>query len=70
LRGQGQSVNLARLLNDIEERDRRDKSRSASPLVPAEDAVVVDSSELSSHAVLEAVLQLAVDRGIVSETSE
>ena len=70
LQGQGQSVSLARLLSDIEERDRRDKSRSASPLVPAEDAVVVDSSELSPDAVLDTVLQLAADRRVVSETSE
>jgi cytidylate kinase len=70
LQGQGESVSLARLLSDIEERDRRDKSRSASPLVPAEDAVVVDSSELSPDAVLDTVLQLAADRKLVSETSE
>jgi cytidylate kinase len=70
LQGQGQSVSLARLLSDIEERDRRDKSRRASPLVPAEDAVVVDSSELSPDAVLDTVLQLAADRRVVSETSE
>ena len=70
LQGQGQSVSLARLLSDIEERDRRDKSRSVSPLVPAEDAVVVDSSELSPDAVLDTVLQLAADRRLVSETSE
>ena len=70
LQGQGQSVSLARLLSDIEERDRRDKSRSVSPLVPAEDAVVVDSSELSPDAVLDTVLQLAADRKLLSETSE
>ena len=70
LQGQGQSVSLARLLTDIEERDRRDKSRSASPLVPAEDAVVVDSSKLSPDAVLDTVLQLAAGRGLMSETSE
>jgi cytidylate kinase len=70
LQGMGESVSLARLLSDIEERDRRDKSRSASPLVPAEDAVVVDSSELSPDAVLDTVLQLAADRRVVSETSE
>jgi len=70
LQGQGQSVSLARLLSDIEERDRRDKSRSVSPLVPAEDAVVVDSSELSPDAVLDTVLQLEADRKLVSETSE
>ncbi len=70
LQGQGQSVSLARLLADIEERDRRDQSRTASPLVPAEDAFVIDSSKLSPDVVLDTVLELAVDRGLTSETSE
>ena len=70
LQGKGQSVNLARLLVDIEERDRRDESRSVSPLVPAEDAAVIDSSTLSPEAVLDTVLQLAVERGLTSEPLE
>lgn len=70
LQGGGQSVSLARLLADIEERDRRDESRSVSPLVPAEDAIVIDSSELSIDAVLNTALNLAVGRGLTSETSE
>ncbi len=70
LQGKGQSVNLARLLVDIEERDRRDESRSVSPLVPAEDATVIDSSTLSPEAVLDTVLQLAVERGLTSEPLE
>jgi cytidylate kinase len=40
----GESVSLARLLEDITERDERDRNRSISPLVPAEDAIVIDSS--------------------------
>ena len=69
LQGRGQSGSLPRLLADIEERDKRDESRSVSPLVPAEDAAVIDSSELSPDAVLDAALKLAVDRGLMSETS-
>jgi cytidylate kinase len=69
LQGHGQGGSLPRLLADIEERDRRDESRSVSPLVPAEDAAVIDSSELSPAAVLDAALKLAVDRGLMSETS-
>jgi cytidylate kinase len=42
--GKGESVSLARLLRDIEERDERDSSRSVSPLVPADDAIVIDST--------------------------
>jgi CMP/dCMP kinase len=42
--GKGESVSLARLLGDIEERDERDRSRSVSPLAPADDAIVIDST--------------------------
>ena len=44
LKGKGESVNLPRLLRDIQERDERDRSRSVSPLLPADDAIVIDSS--------------------------
>ncbi|NND66268.1 MAG: (d)CMP kinase [Halioglobus sp.] len=40
----GESVSLPRLLEDIRERDERDASREVSPLVPAEDAIVIDST--------------------------
>jgi len=70
LQGRGQSGSLPRLLADIKERDRRDESRSISPLLPAEDAAVIDSSTLSEDAVLDTALALAVDRGLLSETSE
>ncbi len=70
LQGRGQSGSLPRLLADIEERDRRDESRSVSPLLPAEDAAVIDSSTLSEGAVLDTALALAADRGLLSETSE
>lgn len=43
----GFNVNLARLLGEIRERDARDCERSASPLKPAEDAVVVDTSPMT-----------------------
>jgi hypothetical protein len=38
--------------------------------LPAEDAAVIDSSTLSEDAVLDTALALAVDRGLLSETSE
>ncbi len=52
----GLSANIAELLTDIAERDERDQNRSASPLIPAEDALVVDSSLLDSSQVVELVL--------------
>ena len=59
LQGMGESVSLARLLTDIEERDARDQSRIVSPLVPAEDAIVIDSTALSADEVLQAARDLA-----------
>ena len=42
----GISANIAQLQSEISERDERDRNRSESPLVPATDALVVDSSLL------------------------
>ncbi len=52
----GLSANIAHLQADIAERDERDSKRSASPLKPAEDALVVDSSLLDLSQVTELVL--------------
>jgi CMP/dCMP kinase len=43
---------------DLRERDRRDRTRAASPLVPAEDAVVIDSTDLSEDSVLHQIENL------------
>ncbi len=61
----GENVSLPRLLEDIEERDARDSSRSVSPLVPAEDAIVIDSSRLPISDVFSAVMEAARRRGLV-----
>jgi cytidylate kinase len=52
----GLSANIAQLQADIAERDERDQHRSVSPLRPAEDALVVDSSLLDLTQVTELVL--------------
>lgn len=59
----GESVSLARLLRDIEERDERDASRDVSPLVAAEDAIVIDSTATPIDAVFAEVLEAVVSRG-------
>ena len=66
LQGMGESVSLARLLTDIEQRDARDQSRSVSPLVPAEDAIVIDSTALTADEVLQAASELAKSRKLMS----
>ncbi len=54
----GISAKMDDLLRDIRERDARDSTRAASPLGPAADAVVLDSTDLSVAAVADAVLAL------------
>ncbi len=60
----GEDVSLPRLLEDIEERDARDRNRAVAPLVPAEDAVVLDSSGLPIDEVFDRVMNCARDRGL------
>ena len=58
----GISVNLRRLYTEIAERDERDSTRSVSPLKPAEDAIVIDTSTLDVKGVMEEISKLVVDR--------
>ena len=47
LQNRGQEVNMLALIADIKKRDFKDSSREISPLIPAEDSVMIDSSEMS-----------------------
>ncbi|MGH8479625.1 MAG: (d)CMP kinase [Gammaproteobacteria bacterium] len=62
LKHQGINVRLATLRRDIGERDVRDRARTVSPLRPAPDAVVVDTSDLGIDAVFARILALVSDR--------
>lgn len=67
LQEQGKSVSIARLLEAIEERDARDMNRSVAPLQPAEDAITIDTTELSITEVVTQVLE-RVNLSIASNT--
>lgn len=62
LKAQGLDVNLAQILTDIRERDRRDRERPVAPLKPAPDAVVIDSTERDPESVVQEILRLAAER--------
>jgi cytidylate kinase len=64
LKQKGIDVNLARLSEDIAARDRRDEQRDVSPLQPAPDAIILDTTALDIEAVEESVLALAQERGL------
>jgi CMP/dCMP kinase len=55
----GDTIDLARTLDEIRERDRRDRERTTSPLVQAADAVVVDSTAMEPEEVARLVVMLA-----------
>ena len=58
----GIDASLADLLRDLKERDARDSERSISPLKPAKDAVVLDTTDLHIDQVVEQVLDLVSER--------
>ena len=58
LKEKGNNVSLSALVQDITQRDARDSSRSISPLVPAVDAIIVDTSEMDITQVLNRVQEL------------
>ena len=58
----GIDASLAGLLRDLKERDARDSERPISPLKPAKDAVVLDTTDLHIDQVVEQVLDLVSER--------
>jgi cytidylate kinase len=51
-----ENIDEAKILEDIEARDARDRNRSSSPLVPAKDALILDSTQLSIEEVFDATM--------------
>jgi cytidylate kinase len=52
----------ARVRNEMALRDARDSGRTAAPLRPAEDAIVLDTTEMDADAVLETAIQMVASR--------
>src|SRR5215471_16253690 len=58
LKDKDSGVSLAALSREIAERDLRDSTRSVAPLVPAADAIVLDSTTLSAVEVTDAIVAI------------
>jgi len=58
LQEKGEPADLAKIAADIEDRDYRDMHRDISPLRQAEDATLVDSSDMTIDQVVERILEL------------
>ena len=61
-RARGEDAEYEEILNSMRTRDRIDSNRDVAPLYPAEDATIIDSTELSVEESLERVLELIKDR--------
>jgi cytidylate kinase len=61
LNAKGLDVTLSGLLEDIKARDDRDMNREVAPLVPADDAIVIDTTELDAQQVFTKVMSLLDD---------
>ncbi len=57
LKAKGADVDQSALLEEIRERDERDSQRAVAPLKPADDAILLDSTEMSIEAVVETIIR-------------
>jgi len=57
LKQQGIDASLSGLIRDIEERDERDMQRDVAPLIPADDAIIIDTSKFSIDEVVSSVMK-------------
>jgi len=62
LTGKGLVTSLDEVLADVKARDDRDMNRAEAPMRPAEDAVILDTSEMSIEAAFEAALAVISER--------
>jgi cytidylate kinase len=58
LSGRNEAVEFEVILSDIRRRDERDMTRSAAPLKPADDAVILDTTTLDPEAAFRAALEI------------
>jgi len=66
----GQAVSLPQTIAAIERRDQLDTERKISPLIPAPDAIEVDSTQLTADQVVERILRIIRERKLIKEQGE
>ena len=62
LERRGEKVDFETLLREIRQRDYNDSHRAVSPMTPAADAILLDSSDMTEKEVTERVISLARER--------
>jgi len=59
LKSQGSKVNMRPLLKELRERDKKDIERKNSPLMPAEDSYLIDTTNIDPQEVIEEIKSLS-----------
>ncbi len=67
-KGEGRTATLEQTGYEIGRRDQLDAERKISPLVPAEDAIEIDSTRLTADQVVERILELARERKLLRQS--
>ncbi|MBY6128964.1 (d)CMP kinase [Qipengyuania aquimaris] len=57
MRGRGDDVTLEEIQEDLRRRDERDRNREVAPLIPAKDAMVIDTSALGKEEAIAAAIE-------------
>lgn len=65
LKNQGVDANINQITRDIKERDERDANRKEAPLKPAEDAIILDTSNLDIQEVCDKAMSILWEKGIM-----
>lgn len=65
LKNQGIDANIAQITQDIKERDERDTGRKTAPLKPADDAIIIDTSNLDIQEVCQKAESLLWEKGLM-----
>lgn len=65
LKERGVDVKIDSLILDIQARDDRDMNRKVAPLVPADDAIVIDTTELNAQQVFEKIITLCDEHNLL-----
>lgn len=63
-KNKGYEINLTGVLQDITKRDKLDSERETAPLKPAEDALIIDTSDLNISQVVNLILEVVKDGGV------
>jgi len=69
LKGRGIDVSLGDLFAEIAKRDERDRKRVISPLVPAKDALIIETTHLTVSQVYERVMEVVRQKGFLTESA-